>query len=102
MAYDGKIMRRALQQFEEDRRVREERFQARRENIFRRQPRLREIDDELRSTMSRIITSALRHGTDPGPAVEVLREENLRIQEEKRQLLNQMGLPQDCLEEKPA
>ena len=102
MAYDGKIMRRALQQFEEDRRTREERFQTRRENIFRRQPRLREIDDELRSTMSRIITSALRHGTDPTPAVAVLREENLRIQEEKRQLLTQMGLPQDCLEEKPA
>ena len=102
MAYDGKIMRRALQQFGEDRQAREERFQARRESVFRRQPRLRQIDDELRSTMSRIITSALRHGTDPGPAVEVLREENLRIQEEKRQLLNQMGLPQDCLDEKPA
>ena len=102
MAYDGKIMHRALQQFGEDRQAREERFQARRESVFRRQPRLRQIDDELRSTMSRIITSALRHGTDPGPAVEVLREENLRIQEEKRQLLDQMGLPQDCLDEKPS
>ena len=102
MAYDGKIMRRALQQFEEDRQAREERFQARRESVFRRQPRLRQIEEELGSTMSRITSSALRHGTDPGPAVEVLREENLRIQEEKRQLLTQMGLPQDCLEEKPA
>ena len=102
MAYDGKIMRRALQQFEEDRQAREERFQARRESVFRRQPRLRQIEEELGSTMSRIISSALRHGTDPGPAVEVLREENLRIQEEKRQLLTQMGLPQDCLDEKPA
>lgn len=102
MAYDGKIMRRALQQFEEDRQAREERFQARRESVFRRQPRLREIDAELRSTMSRIIASALRHGTDPGPAVAVLQEENLRIQGEKRQLLAQMGLPQDCLDETPA
>ena len=102
MAYDGKIMRRALQQFEEDRRTREERFQTRRESVFRRQPRRRQIEEELGSTMSRIIASALRHGTDPGPAVEVLREENLRVQEEKRQLLNQMGLPQDCLDEKPA
>ena len=50
MAYDGKIMRRALQQFEEDRRTREERFQARRESIFRRQPRLRDIDRELKAT----------------------------------------------------
>ena len=95
-------MHRALQQFGEDRQAREERFQARRESVFRRQPRLRQIEEELGSTMSRIITSALRHGTDPGPAVEVLREENLRIQEEKRQLLTQMGLPQDCLDEKPA
>ena len=102
MAYDGKIMHRALQQFGEDRQAREERFQARRESVFRRQPRLRQIEEELGSTMSRIISSALRHGTDPGPAVDVLREENLRIQEEKRQLLDQMGLPQDCLEEKPA
>ena len=102
MAYDGKIMRRALQQFEEDRQAREERFQARRESVFRRQPRLRQIEEQLGSTMSRIISSALRHGTDPGPAVDVLREENLRIQEEKRQLLAQMGLPQDCLDEKPA
>ena len=102
MAYDGKIMHRALLRFEEDKRQREERFQGRRESVFRRQPRLKEIDAELRSTMSRIISSALRYGTDPGPAVEVLREENLRLQEEKRRLLAQLGLPEDCLEEKPA
>ncbi len=102
MAYDGKIMRRALLRFEEDKRQREERFRERRESVFRRQPRLKEIDADLRSTMSRIISSALRYGTDPGPAVEVLREENLRLQEEKRRLLAQLGLPEDCLEEAPA
>ena len=102
MTYDGKIMHRALRQYEEDKRQREERFQERRESMFRRQPRLRQIEEELGSTMSRIITSALRHGTDPGPAIEVLREENLRIQEEKSRLLAQMNLPQDCLDEKPA
>lgn len=102
MAYDGKIMRRALQRFEEDKRQREDRFQERRESVFRRQPRLKEIDAELRSTMSRIISSALRYGTDPGPAVAVLREENLSLQAEKRELLARMGLPADCLEEKPA
>lgn len=102
MAYDGKIMHRALLRFEEDKRRRESRAQERREAIFRRQPRLKEVDAELRATMSRIISSALRHGTDPGPAVEILREENLRLQEEKRRLLAQAGLPEDCLEEKSA
>lgn len=94
-------MRRALQRFQEDRRQREERLEERREKIFTRQPRLREIDGELRATMSRIIAAALRRGTDPRPAVELLKAENLSLQKEKRQLLEQMGLPEDCLEEKP-
>ena len=102
MAYDGKIMRRALQRFEEDRTLRETRFEERRESIFRRQPRLRQIDTELRSTMSRIIAGALRRGTDPRPAVNRLRDENLSLQQEKRQLLAEINLPEDALDAKPA
>lgn len=102
MAYDGKILRRALQKYEDDRRERETRFQERREAVFTRQPRLRQIDGELKATMSRIIASALRRGTDPLPAVEVLRDRNLSLQAEKRALLERLGLPEDCLEEKPA
>ena len=95
-------MRRALQRFEEDHTLRESRFEARREAIFQRQPRLREIDMELRSTMSRIIAGALRRGTDPRPAVNRLRDENLSLQQEKRQLLADMNLPEDALDAKPA
>ena len=102
MAYDGRIMHRALQRFEEDRQQRQAQYQERRERIFQRQPRLREIDAQLRSTMSRIITGALRRGTDPRSAVAVLRDENLDLQAEKRALLQKMGLPEDTLEEKPA
>ena len=102
MAYDGKVMRRALQRFEEDRTQRENRLEERRQNVFRRQPRLKEIDEELRSTMSRIIARALRQGTDPRPAVEQLKDENLGLQEEKRVLLAGMGLTEDALEAKPA
>ena len=57
MAYDGRILRRAVQKFEEDRRAREQQFQTRREAIFRRQPRLREIESELSGTASRIIAA---------------------------------------------
>lgn len=101
MAYDGRILRRAVQKFEEDRRAREQQFQTQREAIFRRQPRLREIESELSGTASRIIAAAMRRGTDPLPAVEVLRDENLGLQAEKRRLLTQMGYPEDALEEAP-
>ena len=67
MGYDGKIISRALQRFEEDRRLRDQRFLERRESVYARQPRLREIDGELRATMSRLISGALRRGTDPRP-----------------------------------
>lgn len=102
MAYDGKVMSRALQRFEQDRQNRQNQFQQRRERIFLRQPRLKQIENELRATMSRIISGALRRGSDPRPAVEQLRDENLRLQQEKRTLLRQMGLPEDCLDEQTA
>lgn len=102
MAYDGKVMSRALQRFEQDRQQRQTEDLSRREQIFRRQPRLREIENELRATMSRIISAALRKGQDPRPAIEHLRDDNLRLQQEKHALLRQMGLPEDCLDEKPA
>ncbi len=102
MSYDGKLMRRAVQRFQEDRQERQDRFRERRESIYARQPRLRQIDASLRATAGKIVSSALRHGTDPGPAVAVLREENLSLQAERRSLLARMGLPEDCLTEKPA
>ena len=94
MAYDGRIMRRALGRFEEDRTARQE--------AFARRPRLRQIEQELGQTMSRIISGALRRGTDPRPAIETLRDENLSLQREKREILQELGLPEDYLEEKPA
>lgn len=102
MAYDGRIMRRALQRFEEDRTARQEAFARRREQVFARRPRLRQIEQELGQTMSRIISGALRRGTDPRPAIETLRDENLSLQREKREILEELGLPEDYLEEKPA
>ena len=102
MAYDGRIMRRAQARFEEDRRRREEETRRKREAVFVRQPRLREIDAELRATMSKIIASALRRGTDPRPAVAVLQDRNLSLQQERTELLAQLGLSADYLEERSA
>lgn len=102
MAYDGKIMRRALEKYEEDRRAREERYQERRESVFRRSPRLREIDRELRSVMGRLVAVTFQRGVDPAAEVARLREEDLRLQQERRALLERLGLTADCLEERPA
>ena len=52
--------------------------------------------------MSRIISSALRRGTDPVPAIRVIRDDNLSLQRERRELLEKLGYPADYLEERPA
>ena len=94
-------MNRALQRFEQDRQQRREDYEDRRERLFQRQPRLRVIENQLRSTTSRILAAALRKGTDPRRAIEALRDDNLLLQQEKHALLRQMNLPEDCLDEKP-
>ena len=101
MSYDGRLMRQALARFDEDKQRRAENFRARERAVYTKCPRIEEIDRELSHTMAKIIASGLRRGTDPRPAIEALREENLNLQQEKRLLLTQMGLPNDYLEEKP-
>ena len=102
MAYDGRLMRQALARFDEDKQRRAENFRARERTVYTKCPRIADIDRELSHTMAKIIASGLRRGADPRPAIEALREENLNLQQEKRLLLGQMGLPDDYLEEKPA
>ena len=101
MAYDGKIMRRALRRFEEDKKRREENTRKRAETIYAREPRLREIDRELRTTVGRIVTSALHRGADPRPALKALSERNLALQKERTKILEGLGLSGNCLDEKP-
>lgn len=102
MAYDGKIMRRAIARMESDKQRRAEEFARRRETLYRAEPRLQNIEQQLRSTMSKIITGALQHGTDPLPAIRVIRDENLDLQRQRAELLLSMGYPMDYLEEKAA
>ena len=102
MSYDGKIMRQALARFEEDKQRRAAEFARRRDRLYETEPRLKEIEQQLRATMPKLIASALRRGADPLPAVRVLQDENLDLQRQRMQLLTGMGYPADYLEEKPA
>ena len=102
MAYDGKVMRRALRQFEEEKQRRAQAFQQQRTVIYRKVPRLMEIDRQLRGTMAKILSRALQKGKDPRSAMAAIREENLALQRERARLLREAGYPEDALEEKPA
>ena len=101
MAYDGRLMRRAMARFEEAKSRRADALRARERAVYAAIPRVAEIDAALRATMSKIIASALRRGADPRPAIEALKEENLSLQRERAALLTAHGYPADYLDDKP-
>ena len=94
-------MRRAMVRFEEAKQRRADALHARERAVYAAVPRIAEIDAALRETMSKLISSALRRGTDPRPAIEALKEENLALQRERAELLVAHGYPADYLEDKP-
>ena len=62
MSYDPAVLRRATARLEGERRAREERQQALRRAACQRQPRLSEIDRQLRGTMTELFAASLRRG----------------------------------------
>ena len=62
MAYDGRLLRLAQERYEADRTRQEAELASQREEIYARCPRLREIQEQLRRTASRVMAAALRRG----------------------------------------
>lgn len=101
MAYDGKVLRQATLRFDEDKQRRQEQQRQRQQQVYQQCPELEGIQREIRGTMGEIIASALRRGTDPLPAIRVIRDKNLSLQRRRAELLAQLGYPEDYLSEKP-
>ena len=70
MSYDPAVLRRATARLEGERRAREEQQQALRRAACQRQPRLSEIDRQLRGTMTELFAASLRRGEGGAPTVE--------------------------------
>ena len=101
MGYEASVLRRATKRLEEARKAREERQDRLRAEIYAKLPRVAAIDKELRQTITQIIAASLRSGSDPVPAIGVIRDKNLDLQREKAELLTANGYPADALEDKP-
>ena len=102
MGYEASVLRRATKRLEEARKAREERQDRLRAEIYARLPRVAAIDKELRQTITQIIAASLRSGSDPVPAIGVIRDKNLDLQREKAELLTANGYPADALDDAPA
>lgn len=101
MAVDGKIMQRAMARWQQEKQRHADEIQQRKRVLYAKEPRLRQIEAELSTTMSRLIAGALSDGSDPLPAIRVLRDENMDLQRQRAELLAANGYPMDYLEDRP-
>ncbi len=102
MALDGKILRRALERYEEAGRLRSENTRRLRGKIYGRDPRIGELDALLRASVAEAAAVALRGGGDPEKAVAAIQEKNLAYQEERARRIRALGYPEKCIDDAPA
>jgi len=102
MAYDEQVLRRATARLREQKTRRERDREELRRTLYAQCPELADIDRQLRGTILDIISSCLRKGTDPTPALRVIKDKNMDLQRRQAQLLQNLGYPPDALDDLPA
>ncbi len=99
MALDRKLLHRARIALDERRHEREREYAERLERVYSRNPRVRELDSRMRSTVAEAVRRAMSRGEDPAQALEELREENLDLQSERIQEIMAAGFEPDYLDD---
>lgn len=95
MSVDGKLLAKAKAALAEKRRLHEESHERRLDSVYRKVPRIRALDRELRSTMLELIGAALSPASGQ---VEDVRLRNLEIQSERRLELLRAGYDENYLD----
>ncbi|MCD7838111.1 MAG: ATP-binding protein [Clostridiales bacterium] len=101
MPYEPQVLRAANQRLAQRREKNAQDCARRRQQVYAQLPRVQTIDQQLRQTVALAATTALRTGEDPTKAIAAIRDKNLALQQERKNLLQSNGYSPDCLEEKP-
>lgn len=99
MPLDGKILRRAKDRFDEKKAAREELLNKRTFEVYRRAPRVREIDSRMRSLVLDALSAAFSKDADPVSAVAEIESESLLLQQQREQQITAAGFPPDYLDD---
>ncbi len=89
MAYSAEVVRRARERLAQAKADRESENQAHTEEAYRRVPRLREIDRQLKTTMAKAAAAVFASGGDVEEAIGQARAENMALQQERAELIAQ-------------
>ena len=98
MAFDKEILRQINMKLAGRRAANEAQADARREDIYEKIPRIREIDTELRLTPVQIVRAAFGNREDAAPKLEEVKKKNLALQAERAEVLAANGYSRDFLD----
>ena len=101
MSYDKEVIIRARRRYEDRLQEHRREYAQRREEVYRRFPRVAELDGLLRQTSAQVMLETFKKGRDPSAAVERIHEENRALQEERAAILSRAGLGADYLDDGP-
>jgi len=104
MAYELNVMQRAGARLLRRREIRERKRYDLEQELYRREPRLRQLDRALRGTMAELaeLATSGRSVAVDGPEITAIRARNLALQKEREALLKGLGYEADALDDKPA
>lgn len=100
MALDGKLLAQARKQLDDIRHHNEDLQSARRQEVYARLPRVRQIDGALRAQMRQLAQVTLAGGKTVEADLAALEAENQRLQAERRGLLTAAGFPADYTDDR--
>lgn len=100
MGYRLSVVRYAQQELARRKEDNQSQYLQRIQEAYAKVPRLRQIDLELRRTMAQAAQAVFTQGGDPVAAMEQVKQENLALQQERKDLEEKYFTP-GYLEEKP-
>lgn len=101
MQFDKQILSNILREYEIKRELRAKMLSERRLEVYKKVPRIKQIDALLKGTAASVMKIALENGNNPEDALKQLKEKNLSLQRERKELLIKNNIPADFLDDKP-
>lgn len=101
MAYSEEIVRRAKARLDQAKAEQEAEYEARLSDAYRDNPRLKEIDLELRKLSAQAIAAAFQKSEDPQSAIAALRDRSLELQQQCDWILDAAGYEDGWLDKTP-
>lgn len=104
MAYEPNVLQLASARLLRRREIRARKRYDLEQELYRREPKLRELDRAIRGTMTELTELAVsgRPVAADGPEVQEIRARNLELQARRAELLKSLGYEADALDDKPA